>query len=155
MPLEQGCRGGWHSRSLDWKLGTHLPPSCWKSARKRAANPLGLAQTLPTKLSSSQLTALDSTLHMVLAQSQPEPECLYFSPEAFSLAQSYGLQGSLQDPIDLCRLLLAHTFNPRLWAIQVYTVNSRIARQLGLHRETPVLRGRGEGRRCFWHKRDQ
>lgn len=41
------------------------------------------------------------------AQSQPEPEYPYFSPEAFPLAQRHCLRGSLHDPIDLYGLLLA------------------------------------------------
>lgn len=41
------------------------------------------------------------------AQSQPELECLYLSPEFLSLALRPGRQGFLHDPVDVHRLSLA------------------------------------------------
>lgn len=117
MPLDQGgAQEIGTSVSLDWKLcflGTFLPPSqpacpsCWKLARKRAANPPGTSSD-PAN-STFFIPVAGPGLHPPhgSAQSQPEPEYPCFSPEAFFLAQRHCLRGCLHDPIDLYRLLLA------------------------------------------------
>lgn len=109
----RGCRGGWCVSEFELEAWHPLP-----------SQPASLSQLLEvSKEESSQPPGTSSDpanyaffipvacpgLHPPhgSAQSQPEPECLYFSPEAFSLAWRHRQQGSLHDPIDLYRLLLA------------------------------------------------
>ena len=68
---------------------------------------MGLALTLPSVLSSFQLPALDSTLHMVLLRADLNCTALTSLPQSLSLVLRHGLQGSFHDPIDFYRLLLA------------------------------------------------
>lgn len=116
MPLDQGCTGGWHfgelglEALLPWHLLTSQSaslPQLLEVSKEESSQPPGTSSD-PAN-STFFIPVAGPELHPPhgSAQSQPDPEYPSLFPEAFFLAQRHCLRGSLHDPIDLYRLLLA------------------------------------------------
>lgn len=86
-------------------LDTHLPPS--QPIPAAGSQPPGLARTLPTARSPFWSPALDSTLRTAMLSASLHCSAFTSPPEPLSLARRHGLQGSLCNPVDLHRFLLA------------------------------------------------